>query len=124
MRATLLLALAACAAATRELKACSGVDDDSATPACEEWCNDPGHCKYCKCRGCSMCQPCAPTASDDVDYTGCEEFCTDAESHCGLCKCRGCSICQGHHPEIACTPKDADDKNFETCQTSSRWRGS
>ena len=64
-----------------------------------------------------MCQPCAPTASDDVDYTGCEEFCTDAESHCGLCKCKGCSICAGHHPEIACTPKDADDKNFQTCQS-------
>ena len=36
MRATLLLA-AACVAASRELKACSGVDEDSATPACEEW---------------------------------------------------------------------------------------
>jgi len=41
MRATLFLA-ATFAAASRDLKACSGVDDDSATPACEEWCNDPG----------------------------------------------------------------------------------
>ena len=98
---------------------CSPHDDsDIGVAACEDWCNDPTHCPFCKCRRCSMCKrPCSSTASGDLGFESCETWCTERE-HCSMCKCAGCDMCKGHHPERACTAKVfiADDTPFESCQ--------
>ncbi|KAL1493535.1 hypothetical protein AB1Y20_017238 [Prymnesium parvum] len=124
----LLLLLQLCGArggllhsAQRELSACTPHDDsDLGVATCEDWCSEPGHCSFCKCRRCSLCQrACDPSSEGDVHFEGaplrCARRCED-QAHCGMCKCKGCEICKGHHPERACKPASSSDLPFESCQ--------
>lgn len=106
---------------TQECHSGAGIQGDFPFEACQDWCSDYGHCKYCKCRGCSKLRcnephaketgrPEAPSNAtvchsphkDDFTFETCQDWCTKPE-YCSYCKCKSC-------PKLRCGEKHETEK--------------
>ena len=106
---------------TQECHSGASIQGDLPFEACQDWCSDYGHCKYCKCRGCSKLRCNEPHAKetgrpeassnatvchsphkDDFTFETCQDWCTKPE-YCSYCKCKSC-------PKLRCGEKHETEK--------------